>query len=151
MMKYVRYLSVLALVLLVFAPMTSVLAGGKPLHVTMDWRNVVPEGSGDPNVFGHADIYVNSGQGELCYETRLFFYFDSPTGATINRGVAGENGPVVVDVGAPIAPPRSTTATGCVSVSRSLLQEIHRNPTNFYYQVTDESHPDGATRGQLGS
>jgi len=141
-------LLILALILAVPAS-----ASGKPLAVNLDWRNVVPAGSGDPNVFGDASVWVHAGQGQLCWEIRAIYYQSAwpPTGAFIHKGGAGVNGPVVIALGAPIPPPDSYIASGCTSASSALLKAIQRKPSNYYLQITNETHPGGATRGQLGS
>ena len=138
-------------VLLIFASPAT--AAGKPLAVDLDWRNVVPAGSGDPNVFGDATVWVHAGQGRLCWEIGVVYYQSSwpPTGAFIHQDPAGQNGPAVIDLGAPIPPPDSYIAKGCVSASSSLLKAIQQNPSGYYLQIVNQTHPDGATRGQLSN
>lgn len=127
-------------------------ASGKPLYVPLDWRNVVPSGSGDPNIFGNATVWVNSGQGQLCWEIRAVYYQPAwpPTGAFIHRGAAGVNGPAVIDLGAPIPPSDTYVASGCASAGFDLIKDIQRRPSEYYMQIINETHPAGATRGQLG-
>jgi len=141
----------LVFILMIFA--SAATAAGKQLAVDLDWRNVVPAGSGDPNVFGDATVWVHPGQGRVCWEIGVVYYQSSwpPTGAFIHRGPAGQNGPAVIDLGAPIPPPDSYVAEGCVSASSSPLKDIQRNPSEYYLQITNQTHPDGATRGQLGN
>jgi len=138
-------------ILMIFASPAA--AAGKPLAVDLDWRNVVPAGSGDPNVFGDATMWVQPGQGRVCWVIGVVYYQSSwpPTGAFIHRGPAGQNGPAVIDLGAPIPPPDSYVAEGCVTASSSALKDIQRNPSEYYLQITNQTHPDGATRGQLGN
>lgn len=142
--------SLLLLLALILAVPAS--AGGKPLAVNLDWRNVVPAGSGDANVFGDASVWVQSGQGQVCWEIRAVYYASAwpPSGAFIHRGGAGVNGPAVIALGAPIPPPNSYIASGCMRASSALLKDIQRTPSNYYLQITNQTHPDGATRGQLG-
>src|SRR5262245_59772025 len=127
-------------------------AAGKPLGVNLDWRNVVPQGSGDPNVFGDASVWVQAGQASFCWEIRVVYYATAwpPTGAAIHQGLAGQNGASVIDLGVPIPPPNSYIASGCTSASPSLLRTIQQNPSGYYLQIVNQTHPDGATRGQLG-
>lgn len=150
MRKKLVLVSTLLLALLWALPAS---ASGKPMHVSLDWRNVVPAGSGDPNVFGDATVWVNSGQGELCWEIRATYYQPSwpPTGAFIHRGAAGVNGPAVIDLGAPLPPANTYVASGCAAASSALLKDIQRRPSEYYLQIINETHPDGATRGQLDS
>jgi hypothetical protein len=146
-----KRLFLLVSILLVFA--SPAFAAGKPFDVALDWRNVVPAGSGDANVFGDATVYVSSGQGQLCWEIRAVYYASSwpPTGAFIHRGAAGENGLAVLDLGAPLPPSDSYVASGCASASSRLLKAIQQNPGGYYLQIVNETHPDGATRGQLSN
>ena len=122
-------------------------AGPKPLY--LDWRQVVPAGSGDPNMFGEATVTVNGGQARLCYALRVFLYPSSdwpPTGASINKAPFGSNGPVVGNLG-----PDFTTESpsGCLSISSALAHDIQRNPAQYFILITDSTHPDGAARAQL--
>jgi hypothetical protein len=126
-------------------------AGGKTLYARLDGRTVVPAGSGALSSLGEAYISLNAGKGEICYQIRpvLFYTTWPPTGATINQGAAGTNGPAVVDLGAPVPPPNSFWANGCVSASSDAVRAIRSNSSNYYVQVYNEEFPNGAIRGQL--
>lgn len=128
-------------------------AAGKPFPINLDWRNVIPAGSGDPNVFGDATVWVNSGQGQVCWEIRVVYYAASwpPTGAFIHQGKAGQNGSAVIVLGAPIPPPDSYVARGCKGADSKLLKAIQQSPSAYYLQIVNETHPEGATRGQLSN
>src|SRR3990172_4275696 len=146
-----RRIILLVSILLIFA--SPAMAAGKPLAVDLDWRNAVPAGTGDPNVFGDATVWVHAGQGRICWEIGVVYYASAwpPTGAFIHRGQAGQNGPEAINLGAPIPPPDSYIAKGCVRASSSLLKDIQQNPSRYYLQIINETHPDGATRGQLSN
>jgi hypothetical protein len=120
-----------------------------PKTLYLDWRQVVPAGFGDPNMFGETTVSVNAGQARLCYTMRVFLYPSSlwpPTGAGIYKAPAGSNGPLVVD----LRPDFSTESPSrCLSMSSALAHDIQRNPAQYYLLVTDSSHPDGAARAQL--
>ena len=148
MKRNLMTVSVLMIAVLVFVTASPALAGGKPFSMILDWRQVVPEGTGDPNAFGDVSLTVNGGQGELCYQLRafVFVYGDDITGATINRAPAGENGPQVVDL-QPVFD--GEFADGCVNIDSSLAKDIQRNYSQYYLLVTDDSHPDGAARAQF--
>ena len=123
---------------------------GSARTLYLDWRQVVPAGTGDPNMFGEATVDANGGQGRLCYSLRVFLYPATdwpPTGAGIHRAPSGSNGPLVVD----LKPDFSSvpTTSGCVSVNSALARDIQRNPAQYYLLVTDASHPEGAARAQL--
>lgn len=70
----------------------------------------------------------------------------APTMAHIHRGKAGESGPVVID----LAPTFSAgLATGTVTASQAIVDEIRGNPTGFYFNVHNAEFAAGAIRGQL--
>lgn len=81
------------------------------------------------------------------------------TAAHIHRGVAGVNGPVVVDF-------KMTTATTTVANQAAalttqfevteadavkVLEEVLANPAGFYVNVHTQSNPGGHIRGQLAA
>jgi len=116
---------------------------GRPLSATLTGAAERP-GPGDPDGSGSAEVRVNPGQGQVCFDVR-FTRIDTPVMAHIHRGVGGVAGPVVVNfavVGGNIA--------GCTSgVSRDLAMAIIRNPAGFYVNVHTATFPAGAIRGQL--
>ncbi|HEU0295351.1 MAG TPA: CHRD domain-containing protein [Anaerolineales bacterium] len=126
-----------------------IVQAGSPKTLYLDWRQVVPAGSGDPNMFGEATVDANAGQARLCYTLRVFLYPGTdwpPTGASIHNAPFGSNGPLVVDL-QPSFP--SERASGCVTINSALAHDIQRNPAQYYLLVTDSSHPEGAARAQL--
>jgi hypothetical protein len=103
-------------------------------------------GAGDPNGSGLANLTVNPGQEEVCYELSVDGITLPAIGAHIHVGAAGENGPVVV----PLTPPdASGVSSGCEPVSRELALAIIQNPENYYVNVHTSDFPSGAIRGQL--
>lgn len=124
---------------------------GRSQYLYLDWRQVVPYGSGDPNLSGTAELNVNPGKGELCYTLRvgIFAHLEQPTGATIHQAPAGQNGDLVVDLHPDFGPLGQPEASGCVQITTTLAHLIQRNPTDFYILVTDMDYPDGAARAQL--
>jgi len=133
-------------------PLSNVQAG-RSKSITLDWHQVVPYGSGDPNAYGDATISVNVGQGQLCYDLRVLIYFITsewpPTSTGIYKAPAGENGPLVVDLNPAWGPLGDTTVSGCINIGKALARDIQQHPTQYYVLVTDSSYPDGALRGQL--
>lgn len=139
--------SILMIAVLILTTASPALAGGKPFAMYLDWRQVVPAGTGDPNMLGDASLTVNGGQGELCYQLTVVVYlFDSPTSVTIHHAPAGKNGPEVIDL-QPVFD--GYNADGCVSISASLAKDIQRNYSQYYVLVTDNFYPAGAVRAQL--
>ena len=120
--------------------------------IYLDWHAVVPAGSGDPNMFGDGIVSVNAGQAQICYNLRVFVYPGDgsnwpPASTGIYQGVAGSNGPLVVDLHPDFS--AGPNASGCVSISSTLAHSIQRNPSRYYILVTSINHPAGAVRSQL--
>lgn len=67
----------------------------------------------------------------------------APTMAHIHRGVAGVNGPIVIDFNA------ATLTNGTATTTQALASEIIANPSGFYVNVHTADFPGGAVRGQL--
>lgn len=133
-----------------------VLEGGQKFSMTLTDEAEVP-GPGDPNASGTADITINPGQRRVCWEITTSgvnpaYVIAAGSGAHIHRGGVTVAGPVVV----PLAVTLNGTNTGCVTVNRALLEEIRKNPANFYVNVhwkhpTDpaQDFSAGALRSQL--
>ena len=125
-------------------------AAAKTLYLTS--QAVVPAGSGDPNMFGDGTVSVNAGKSQICYNLRVFVYPGDgsnwpPVSTAIYQGVAGSNGPVVVDLHPDFS--SGPNASGCVSMSSTLAHDIQRNPSRYYILVTSINHPEGGVRAQL--
>jgi hypothetical protein len=102
-------------------------------------------GPGDPDGNGTAEVRVNPGNGEVCWN--LFARAIAPASAAhIHRGEAGSSGPPVVPLTAPDAAGRSQ---GCTTVDPAVAREIAYRAHGFYLNVHNEEHPNGAIRGQL--
>lgn len=84
---------------------------------------------------------IRMGQRTLCYTLNVTG-LTNVTAAHIHR-VAG--GAVVV----PLTAPTSGTSSGCVTVERSLLQQIVSNPQAFYVNVHTSTFPNGQVQGTL--
>jgi hypothetical protein len=106
-------------------------AGGAPLAATL--TGVVGGGT--------FAARVNLGQQRLCY-TLTVTGLIGVTGASIHVKPAGT--PVVL-----LAPPTTGTSTGCVTASRTLLQQILRNPSGYFVAVQTMAAPAGALAGDL--
>ena len=125
-------------------------AAPKTIYLTS--QAVVPSGSGDPNMFGDGTISVNAGQSQICYNLRVFVYPGDgsnwpPVSTGIYQGVAGSNGPLVVDLHPDFS--AGPNAGGCVGVSSTVAHNIQRDPSRYYILVTSINHPAGAVRTQL--
>ena len=119
--------------------------GGYPLSTTLTGAAEVP-GPGDPDGSGTADLRLNPGQEEICFDLTATG-IEPATGAHIHIGDATSAGPVVV----PLTPPTDGTSSGCVYAPRELILQIIHNPENYYVNVHNAEYPAGALRGQLGA
>lgn len=128
---------------------TPAYAQGRPFVTTLTGAAEVP-GPGDPDASGTAQITLNQGQGEVCFDLTWTEIDGTVTAAHVHVGAADVAGPVVVPLFAG-ALAGSDSASGCISgVSESLIKDIRHNPENYYVNVHSDVFPAGAVRGQLG-
>lgn len=122
----------------------SALAGGRPLSAALAGANGVPPA--DLTASGTAHVWLNHGQGTVCYELTTDGLSAPAVGAHIHAAPAGTNGPVVIPL--TVAPDGS--GSGCVEeVNRDLIKAIIQNPSAYYVNVHTTAFPGGAIRGQL--
>ncbi len=127
------------LVMSLVASGTAAAVGGRPFTTQLVGANEVPV-SGDPDATGTAHLWINPGQGSVCWSISVSNV--DPIGAAhIHLAPAGSPGPVVV--------PLSPYTGGCASVSRELALAIVTNPSAYYVNVHNATYPGGAARGQL--
>ena len=120
--------------------------GGRPFTTELLGANEVP-GPGDPDGSGLAQLTLNPGQREVCFDLSVTGIALPATGAHIHVGSAEEAGPIVVHL---TAPDSTGHSSGCVQdVSRELILDIIKNPENYYVNVHNAVYPRGAVRGQL--
>ena len=138
-------IAAIALAILAVAVTGSASAGGRSLHADLSGSNEVPPVStGDPNGSGTADLTLNQGQGRICLDVETQ-NISTPILQHIHKGVAGTNGPIVVD----FTPLLAGGGDGCVSAPRALVKDIRKNPEEYYFNVHSTEFPGGAVRGQL--
>ena len=123
--------------------------GGRPLTAILTGAAEVSPG--DPDGSGLADLTLNSGQEQICFEFKVE-NIAAPTRAHIHAAPAGMNGPIVVtffdlNVSPPVPVPPDLE--GCVDVDRDLVKAIRKNPGNYYVNIHNAEFPPGAIRGQL--
>lgn len=135
------------MVLLAVLALTSVAAdfSGRKFTTTLTGAAEIP-GPGDPDGSGTAKIWLNRGQGEVCFEL-IVSGVDPITAAHIHAAPAGIAGPVVVPLN---PPPTSGSSSGCVSADHDLINAIIQSPEQYYVNVHNAAFPAGALRGQLG-
>ncbi len=119
-------------------------AGDVPMSVALSGFNEVPDGSGDPDGTGTADLVLNESLGEVCFDITLQNVDGNVVGAHIHEAVAGTNGGVVVNFDT-----ASNGLSGCVTADPGLIGEIVINPSGYYVNVHTDVYPAGAVRGQL--
>jgi hypothetical protein len=125
---------------LIVAGCATAAASGTTLTATLSGA-----GGGDPNGSGTASITLNPTQRQVCYDITVSGIAPA-TAAHIHRGAAGQNGLVVVPLGAPT----NGTARGCTgNVDPEVINAIAQNPSGFYVNVHNAPYPNGAIRGQL--
>ena len=136
-----RKLGLFALVLLILlATVGTAVAGGAPRVTTLSGAEEV--GGGDPDGSGFAKIWLNAGQGTICWEIS-YANLSTAVAAHIHFAPAGVNGPVVV--------PLNPISGGCTSASPALIQNIIDHPELYYVNVHTTEYPGGAIRGQLSN
>ncbi len=151
-MKHKKLLICMGLVLMLTLVSVVNAGAGTSKIIYLDWHNVVPAGSGDPNVFGDGTVTINAGQTQICYSLRVFVYPGDgsnwpPPSTGIYHARAGSNGPLVADLHPDFS--SGPDVSGCVSVSSALAHDIQQRPSRYYILVTSINHPDGAVRAQL--
>lgn len=144
-----QHLGLIALILFV-AGVSFVLSaqeqqqGGRPLTTTLTGAAEVP-GPGDTDGTGTAQITLNHGQGEVCYELTVDKIAPA-NAAHIHSGAVDKAGPPIANLTAPT----NGSSKGCVSLDKDKIKDIIQNPANYYVNVHNAEFPDGAVRGQLG-
>ena len=113
---------------------------GVPRVTTLSGAEGVP--SADPDGRGFASIWLNHGQGEICWEIS-FANIEDPFAAHIHAAPAGVNGPVIV--------PLNPISAGCTGADPGLIKAIIQNPELYYVNVHNAPFPGGVIRGQLSN
>jgi hypothetical protein len=106
-------------------------------------------GGGDKNGKGFVSLEIFA-NGTICYDGKVQAIGRQLTGAHIHVGVAGTNGPIVVDLDPFNAQITGNMAEHCVVTTAELAGAIATNPTGYYVNVHTTAYPGGAIRGQLG-
>jgi hypothetical protein len=146
-----RFAVLFAVVLaaLVVSGVTATANGGRPLSTAMTGAEEAP-GPGDPNATGQADIRLNQGQNEVCFDISWADIDGEVFAGHIHVAPPGTPGPIVVPLfSGSLA--GTDSISGCVeNVDPQLIKAIRKNPSAYYVNV--HSRPNfsgGAVRGQL--
>ena len=90
---------------------------------------------------GGTVVTVDGTTGVITWTTTSSIPLTSVTGHHIHQGVAGVNGPVVVNF--------ASAYSGSVTVTPALATSIIANPTGFYVNLHTATFTGGELRGQL--
>jgi hypothetical protein len=104
------------------------------------------KGSSEPNATGTAVLRILKDTATVCYRLHAANVTLPTVAAHIHKGLATDNGPVVVPFTAPGADGNSS---GCVASTADVVNDILANPPGFYVNVHTKEHPAGAIRAQL--
>ena len=102
-------------------------------------------GPGDPDGSGTVDLTLNHDKGEVCYEITTKD-IQTVTAAHVHLGAIDKAGPPKVT----LKKAADGTWKSCVGADKALLNDIQKNPGNYYVNVHNAEFPNGALRGQLG-
>ncbi|CAN5658972.1 hypothetical protein BH24ACT26_BH24ACT26_01140 [soil metagenome] len=153
-----------------FAMVGGAAAGGSDhrLHANLKGENEVPGPGAPGGASGFATVEVKPQRGMVCFSLR-WEDIASPTAAHIHYGGPDVAGPVVVGLFAssaapdqpPTLPDTITGVKGCSDqvvlppegsdTATRLLQDIKRNPHEYYVNIHNIDFPAGAIRGQLAA
>jgi len=117
--------------------------GGRKLKAALAGAAEVP-GPGDSDGAGQFTATFNARKGQVCYELNVSS-IGNPTASEIGAGTTSAAGSVVINLGAPTG----GVVRDCVALDKEKIEEIIRNPENFYVNVHNVEFPEGAIRGQL--
>lgn len=123
-------------------------AGGRPVSTDLNPTEEVP-GPGDPNASGQANITLNQGEGQLCFDLGWSNIDGTVVAGHIHVGPAAVAGPVVVPLFSGVFD-GTDEVSGCLDVDADLIKAMRKDPSSYYVNVHSTAFPAGAVRGQLG-
>jgi hypothetical protein len=135
---------------LVVAGVATAQDGGRPFSTALTGAAEVP-GPGDANATGQANITLNQGLSQICFDLSWADVDGTVFAAHIHEGAADDFGPVVVPLFVNQAFAGTGEASGCVEADAQLIKDIRQDPSAFYVNVHSlPGFAAGAIRGQLG-
>jgi len=99
----------------------------------------------DPDASGTAEISIADELTRVCWDLNDLQGLGPITGAHIHRGVAGEDGDVVLA----LAQATEGGWRGCSSDTKWIQRAFDEGIENYYVNVHTAEYPKGAIRGQL--
>jgi hypothetical protein len=136
-----RILVCLLLAAALAAPSLALASGGATasLRATLTGRKAVPRGAKR----GRATVTIRISGRRVCWTIGRLHGTDKPRAAFIRKGIPGEFGPVIVQLG------RRYAASGCATTTLGNAQQLTLSPRGYYVTVQTRRYPLGAVRGQL--
>lgn len=113
-------------------------------RATLTRTEMVPAG-GDPDGYAKAEVSVGDEVNQVCYDINDISNLAPITSITVNRGLRGSVGPVVLNL-------KKANEGGwknCTARSEWLEDNLEWSPGNYYVQINTTEYPSGAIRGQL--
>ena len=124
--------------------------GGRPFSTALTGAAEAP-GPGDADATGQAEITLNQGKGEVCFQLSWANVDGTVFAAHIHEAPAGSPGPIVVPLFTGASFPGTASDSGCVGADAELIKAIRKDPSAYYVNVhSSPNFPGGAIRGQLG-
>jgi CHRD domain len=137
-------------VVLAVASVAAAANGGRPLSTDLTGAEEFP-GPGDADATGQADLRLNQGQNQVCFDVSWADVDGTVFAAHIHIGPPGVAGPIVVGLfeGAFAG---TDSVSDCVEdVDAELIKAIRQDPADYYVNVhSTPGFEAGAVRGQLG-
>ena len=133
---------------LALAVVASADGGGRPFSIALTGAAERP-GPGDPDATGQANLRLNQGQREVCFDISWADVDGVVFGGHIHIAPVTDPGPIVVPLFAGSFA-GTDTVSGCVDAPKDLIKAIRKNPSAYYVNVHSlPSFGAGAIRGQL--
>jgi CHRD domain len=137
-------------VVLAVASVAAAANGGRPLSTDLTGAEEFP-GPGDADATGQADLRLNQGQNQVCFDVSWADVDGTVFAAHIHIGPPGVAGPIVVGLFEGTFA-GTDSVSGCVEdVDAELIKAIRQDPADYYVNVhSTPGFEAGAVRGQLG-
>jgi outer membrane protein assembly factor BamB len=130
--------------LFAFRPTTEPNTASATYAVALGGGSVVPAVA--TGASGSAVVTVNGERAKVCVTVTTAGLASPVTAAHLHRGIAGTNGPSVLDLKPPVDGRSKTCAK---NVDRPLVEILLTNPTSYHVDVHTTQRPAGELRGQL--
>jgi hypothetical protein len=101
--------------------------------------------SGDRDGSAQAEVSIANTLNQICYDINDIRNLADITSVSINRGLRGQTGPVVLS----FSRANEGGWKNCVKRSEWLEDALEWQPGNYYIQISTTEFPQGAIRGQL--